>query len=420
MMRSMKQLCAVMAGAMILGTNLRAAETVLQPGDFVAVCGDSITEQRSYSALIEDYLMMCQPAPDLRSMCFGWNGETSWGFLKRVKNDVVPFKPNIVTICLGMNDSGTAPIDAQRTGDYRSSMDQIVKIFKDSGVRSVVVGTPGVVDTTSYTKSDQNVRNANLKTLAGIAKEVSEANQVGFADLNTVMRDVMAKAKAKYGPQYIVTGVDGVHPGMNGHLIMAYAFLKALGCEGDIGQISYDMASGKATATDGHKVLSSADHTIKIQSTRYPFCFTADAADSPGTRGISGFMPFNEELNRYILTVTGAPSKKLKVTWGKASKVFDSDTLAKGINLTVEFPETPFDNDFSRVNLAIREKENFDIKAVKSMQHGLLDWGELFPEMAGSYKTMTEKLVAMEKSESDKIRKIITPVQHTIVIEPAS
>ena len=30
----------------------------MRDGDFVAVCGDSITEQRLYSVLIEDYLFM--------------------------------------------------------------------------------------------------------------------------------------------------------------------------------------------------------------------------------------------------------------------------------------------------------------------------------------------------------------------------
>jgi len=34
----------------------------LQQGDFVAICGDSITEERIYSVYIQDYLLMCQPA----------------------------------------------------------------------------------------------------------------------------------------------------------------------------------------------------------------------------------------------------------------------------------------------------------------------------------------------------------------------
>ena len=57
----------------------RAAESLLQNGDYVAVVGDSITEQKQYSVFIEDYLLMCQPAADLRQTQFGWSGETLLG-----------------------------------------------------------------------------------------------------------------------------------------------------------------------------------------------------------------------------------------------------------------------------------------------------------------------------------------------------
>ncbi len=46
------------------------------------------------------------------------------------------------------------------------------------------------------------------------------------------MIDAMAKAKLKYGKEYNVAGGDGVHPNRNGHLVMAYAFLKALDAMG--------------------------------------------------------------------------------------------------------------------------------------------------------------------------------------------
>ena len=58
-----------------------AAETGLKPGDMVAVCGDSITEQKQYSVYIEDYLLMCQPAANLHAAQFGWGGEKASGLL---------------------------------------------------------------------------------------------------------------------------------------------------------------------------------------------------------------------------------------------------------------------------------------------------------------------------------------------------
>ena len=100
---------------------------------------------------------------------------------------------------------------------------------------------------------------------------------------------------------------------------MAYAFLKALGCDGDIGTITVDLAANKAEATDGHKVLSATDGTVEVESSRYPFCFYRRPASPSATSGIIEFFPFNEDLNRFKLVVTGLPAgTKAKVTWGKA------------------------------------------------------------------------------------------------------
>ena len=151
--------------------------------------------------------------------------------------------------------------------------------------------------------------NKTLGEERDIAKEVAAKEGVVFADVFDPMVDVMTKAKAKYGKKYHVAGGDGVHPGHNGHLVMAYAFLKALGVDGNIGTITVDLATGNADATDGHKVLSAGQGTVEIESTRYPFCFYGDKLDDPNsTKGVLEFLPFNQELNRLTLVVKGVPA----------------------------------------------------------------------------------------------------------------
>src|SRR4051794_31499987 len=90
------------------------AHAQLKPGDNLAITGDSITEQKQYSVFIQDYLLMCKPVENVRTMQFGWGGETSWGFLARVDNDCLQFKPTIVTTCFGMNDGGYGPLNPER------------------------------------------------------------------------------------------------------------------------------------------------------------------------------------------------------------------------------------------------------------------------------------------------------------------
>jgi len=73
----------------------------VKQGDRVAVVGDSITEQKLYSRYIELYLTACQPQLDLHVMQFGWSGEWARGFAARLDNDLLPYKPNVVTPCSG-------------------------------------------------------------------------------------------------------------------------------------------------------------------------------------------------------------------------------------------------------------------------------------------------------------------------------
>jgi len=103
----MKRLSFLLVLILSLATSIRAEQ--LQKGDYVAVIGDSITEQRKYSLFIEEYLTMCQPALELKQTQFGWSGETSWGFEARMKNDMLRFKPTVATTCFGMNDGGYSP-----------------------------------------------------------------------------------------------------------------------------------------------------------------------------------------------------------------------------------------------------------------------------------------------------------------------
>ena len=100
-----------------------------------------------------------------------------------------------------------------------------------------------------YHNGTAAVYNKTLGQLRDIAREVAQEEGVPFADVHEPMMAACAKAKAKFGAKYHTAGADGIHPDRNGHLVMAYAFLKALGCDGDIGTIRVDLAAGKAEAT---------------------------------------------------------------------------------------------------------------------------------------------------------------------------
>ena len=398
-----------------------AGQAKLQDGDFVAVCGDSITEQKIYGVFIEDYLLMCQPAAKLRAMQFGWGGETSWGFNRRMANNCVPFKPSVATTCYGMNDGGYRPFDPNGQGKmYRANQTAIVQKFQKAGVRLIVVGSPGCVDAETFRRNPEQAAmyNQTLAKLRDIAREVAAKEGVVFANVLDPMLDVMAKAKAKYGKAYHLAGSDGVHPWQNGHLVMAYAFLKALGCTGDIGTIALDLAAGTATATDGHKVLSANGGTVEVESSRYPFCFFGDPKSPRSTRGVLEFLPFHDELNRFVLVVKGTGAARLKVTWGKASREFAAADLAKGINLAAEFLDNPFCGPFQKVEHAIRAQQNFETPLIKTLIDSLPGFKRMVPDEAAALDRVRAAAEKRAKGLFDAAAAAVVPVPHIIKVEP--
>ena len=62
---------------------------VLRPGDRLTICGDSITEQKMYSRILETYLTVCVPELGVTVRQVGWSGERAPGFLNRMTNDVL-------------------------------------------------------------------------------------------------------------------------------------------------------------------------------------------------------------------------------------------------------------------------------------------------------------------------------------------
>ncbi len=399
----------------------------VKAGARIAIVGDSITEQKLYSRFIESYLTACYPELNVRVFQFGWGGETAGGFLARMDNDLLPFKPDIVTLCYGMNDGGYAPFNKATGERFEKPLREIVKKAKAAGA-TVVVGSPGAVDTYFFDKQKSGGKspkaemyNGTLAKLRDITMSIAKDNEMPFANVHDTMTVAMVKAQEKLGDKYYVCGADGFHPASNGQLLMALAFLRSLQLDGDLGSVHLDMGSD-AKGAGGHKVLSEKDGTIEIESTRFPFAFSGDDKDPNGTRSITAFAPFNEEFNRFMLYVSSAKSDKLSVTWGKESKIFTKAELKTGVNLAAEFANHPLSAAFQKVDAAVADRQNFQtfmIKSVITQHRGILAMTQGDPEIAKALETVRDRLWMNDAKRYDAVRATLKPVKHTIVIAKA-
>ena len=138
------------ASACLLPAGLLCAESAVVPAARVAIVGDSITEQKLYSKFLECYLLACSGVPDVKVMQFGWGGERADGFANRADNDLATFRPTVVTLCYGMNDGGYQPWRDEIGAGYEKNMRNVLTKLDQLGVKSVVVGSPGAVDSNFF------------------------------------------------------------------------------------------------------------------------------------------------------------------------------------------------------------------------------------------------------------------------------
>lgn len=380
--------------------------------DRLAICGDSITEQRKYSRIMETYLTVCVPELNVDVRQYGWSGEKAPGFLSRMTNDCLRFSPTIATTCYGMNDHEYTGYEDRIGQTYRSNSLAIDESFKAHGVR-VVEGSAGCVGKKPAWKNDTNFTtedlNLNLCILRNIGLELARQEKIGFADVFWPMLVEGHLTVEKYGTNYALSGKDGVHPDWAGHVVMAYAFLHEFGLDGEIGTFTVDMTSKRAKVSPGHELLSSKPGEWEIKSHRYPFCIgDGDPAQDNNIRSGTMLVPFNQELNRLTLIVKHAHGKKYRVTWGEESKHFTGEQLSKGINLAAEFGKNPFSDAFNKVDQAVADKQAFETKEIKQMFHG----PEGKEDMDGTAKRGEDERTPLVAA----VKAAFVPVTHTIKI----
>jgi hypothetical protein len=361
---------------------------------------------------METYLTVALPELNISTRQYGWSGEQASGFLQRMTNDVLRFHPTVATTCYGMNDHHYRPYEPGIGQAYASNMTDIVLAFEAAGTR-VIAGAPGCMGMSNppwnNIQGTPKEKNISLCMLRDIDIEIAQAEHTGFADVFWDMYLAQYQALQRFGADYTLAGKDSVHPGWAGHLVMAYAFLKALDVSGDIGTFTVDLASKKAAVSKGHQLVSYHDGVLTVQSARYPFCATGPADKADSIRSGMALVPFNQDLNRLTLVVKGShPLQLYQVTWGTTTRTYGGQQLAAGVNLAADFEVNPFSDAFKAVDEAVARKQEFETTQIKKLFHS--EAGK-----ADMEKTVTD-------SERDRaplaaaIKEAFVPVTHTLTI----
>lgn len=331
----------------------RAADTpaasgfYLHSGDRVVMYGDSITDQRLYTVFTEAYVTTRFPTLKIDWTDSGWGGDRVSGggggnIDTRLQRDVIPYKPTVVTIMLGMNDAGYRPFDQglfdTYTQGYQHILDTIQKA--DPGVRFTLIQPSPFDDVTREPKFPGGY-NAVLLRYADSVKTLAQKANATLADANTPIVTTLQRANSLDTEQAQKIIPDRVHPGPAGHLILAEGLLKAWNAPALVSAVSVDAAGSKVSRSDGAAVrnLNVAVNAVSWDAAESALPFPLDPQD-PLVALVLKSSDFVNTLDQETLQVTGLPAARYALAIDdKPVATFSKEDLAQGVNLaTLDTP----------------------------------------------------------------------------------
>lgn len=217
----------------------------------IVFLGDSITQGGGYIEFIDAALIAQHPEVTKEIIPLGLSSETVSGLSEdghaggkfprpdlheRLDRALEKTKPELVFACYGMNDGIYLPLGAVRTKAFQDGMKKLHEKVIATGARIVHL-TPPVFDPVpikqrvvagDQVKPGQFYQGYN-EVLDFYSDWLLDMRQKGWEvlDIHGPMKAAIAE-KRKTDPEFTFSK-DGVHPGPEGHLLMARAVLDAWG-----------------------------------------------------------------------------------------------------------------------------------------------------------------------------------------------
>jgi lysophospholipase L1-like esterase len=334
----------------------------LRDGDIWVMAGDSITAQHLHSNYIEAFCFARYPNLKFAFRNSGVGGHTIPTTLARFEYDIAAWKPTIVSVELGMNDSGGTATDK-----FVANMGKMVERIRGIKARPVILSSSPVNDGTTTARNTG--RNVRLDEYATALKGFCAKEMILYADQFHALHDGWGKNKLRETISSLkplatddsVAGVehlraflvaqdksptravslqgDPVHPGPPGQLMMAAALLKDLGAAANVSSVTIDVAIPDSKPVEervnaaGCVVSDLKADGASVSFDRLDSCLPFPIPDE--ARSVLAIAPNVMTLSNYILAVNSLKEGMyaLKID-GNTCAIMSAKEWAKGVNLT--------------------------------------------------------------------------------------
>ena len=181
-----------------------------------------------------------------------------------------------------------------------------------------------------------------LEEIVDFLNARARENQWGFVDFNRPMVAINQWEQAA-DSMYTLCGKDRIHPSTDGHLVMAYLFLKAQGLAGKpVADIRIDGAGKKVTRSDNCRVsdlsVSSDNLTFTYEAKSLPYPIDTSYYDNEKHTQADALsvISFMDEMNYEGLSVSGLSDGYYGLTiGGEFIGRFTARELERGINMAL-------------------------------------------------------------------------------------
>ncbi len=316
-------------------------ELVLHENDRVVFYGDSITAQRLYTRFVEDFVLTRNPQLHVTFWNAGVPGDTVYGgytgdIPTRMKRDVFPHQPTVITIMLGMND-----------GYYMAFDPKYLEVFKE-GYRklldSIQNGAPAarvtLISSTPYDEVTHGTEFAQYNDVvsrySSSVKELAISSHLRFSDFNQVETGLLNAGMRKNSSLAALLVPDRIHPADASHWVMAAALARSWGLSPVVSSLQLDVATKKAVATENTQIADLAIGEAELHWTQtdnaLPLPLSLDDGMIQFVLSVSDLAAIDQQL----LVVKGLPAARytLKIDEKKIAN-FTREQLSSGVNLAL-------------------------------------------------------------------------------------
>lgn len=326
----------------------------LKNGDRVVFYGDSITAQRLYTRFAEEFIVSRYPALHISFYNAGVSGDTVEGGYSgdmetRIKRDVLPFHPTVVTIMLGMNDGRYTTVYQKNFEDYASGYRKLIAALREQipGVRLFLI-CPSPYDEVAHNSLIPGYNTVMLR-YGQFVVALGRQERIPVIDFNEPMMDAI-RAGMGINPAMAGTLLPGlIHPSPAGHWIMAAALAKGWNANLLISSVTIDgknaivTEQARTTVSQLHAPNGALSWSQLDQAVPLPLVL-----EDPTTQflfKVSDLAAFDQQ----VLRITGltAPHYELSID-GKKIGSFTRDELSGGVNLAMY--ETPMEQQAQAID----------------------------------------------------------------------